>query len=247
MLQKISRSHLERGFITMLYPGATVSDTDTGIGSIGRIDHARVSGGGFIPMHPHVNDEILSYFRSGKGEHKDSEGFVEIIGRERLMLMKAGKSFYHEERMFDEGEPLEGLQIFIRPGKKDLSPEVRFMELETLHSENKWRLIASPTTETTFQFSSQTWIYDTKLLHGNSLALPVLAKEQLTCLLYVFKGDVNIQSENRRLVSLDVKESAVIKDEAITITANEDTELVLFVTDEEAEIFKDGMYSGNQK
>jgi len=247
MLQKIGISHIDRGSITILYPGMAHSDTDTGIGSIGRIDHAKVVGGGFIPMHPHINDEILSYFRSGKAEHKDSEGFVEIIGGERLMLMKAGRSFYHEERMFDEGEPLEGLQIFIRPVKKDLTPEVHFLELDTLHSENKWRLIASPTAETKFQFSSQTWIYDTKLLQNNSLALPTLARQQLTCLLYAFKGNANIRSEDGTVVSLAPKESAVIKDEKITIIANDDTELVLFVTDEEAEIFKEGMYSGNQK
>ena len=247
MLQKIEHTHKDKGFISILYPGTSLSAGDTGIGSIGRIDHAKISGGGFIPMHPHVNDEILSYFRSGKAEHKDSEGFVETIGRERLMLMKAGSSFYHEERMFDDGgEPLEGLQIFIRPGKKDLTPEVHFMDLETLHSENKWRLLASPTTETTFQFSSQTWIYDTKLIRGHTLALPALAKEQLTCLLYVFKGNASIQAENDAVVSLIIKESAVIKDEVITVTANEDTELVLFVTDEQAEIFKGGMYSGNQ-
>jgi len=246
MLQKIGISKIDRGFITILYPGTTVLENETGIGSIGRIDHANFSGDSFIKMHPHVNDEILSYFRSGKSEHKDSEGFVEYIGKERLMLMKAGKLFYHEERMIDEGEPLEGLQIFIRPGKKDLPPEVHFLELEELHSENKWRLIASPTEETKFQFSSQTWIYDTKLLQNNKIALPKLARENLTCLLYVFKGNAKIQSETNADISLVAKESVVIKNQEITITANQDTEFVLFVTDEQTEIFKGGMYSGDQ-
>jgi hypothetical protein len=39
----------------------------------------------------------------------------------------------------------------------------------------------------------------------------------------------------------------VFKDEHVVITADEDAELVLFVTDEEGEIFKGGMYSGNQR
>ena len=150
--------------------------------------------------------------------------------------------------MFDDGEkPLEGLQIFIRPGVKDLTPEVHFMDLESLHSENEWRLLASPTTQTSFQFSSQTWIYDTKLIQGNTLALPALVKEQLTCLLYAFKGMVSIQAENGTELTLAEKDSAIIKSEVIKIIANEDTELVLFVTDEQAQIFKGGMYSGNQR
>jgi len=231
------------GPIKILYPGVAVSNTDTGIGSIGRIDHPEIHGNTVIRMHPHINDEILSYFRTGKAEHSDSEGFVKMIGKKTLMLMKAGKSFYHEEKIIGEGEPLEGLQIFIRPGKKDLQPEVVFLELESLHSENKWRLLASPEPETTFQFSSQTWLYDMKLLRGSSSEIPELPKNGLTALLYVFQGAIRVNDS----IDLKKKEGIVFKDEHVVITASEDAELVLFVTDESAEIFKDGMYSGNQR
>jgi redox-sensitive bicupin YhaK (pirin superfamily) len=156
--------------------------------------------------------------------------------------MKAGKSFYHEEKIIGQGEPLEGLQIFIRPGKKDLQPEVIFLDLESVHSENKWRLLASPDPETTFQFSSQTWLYDMKLLQGSSSEIPELAKNNLTALLYVFQGSVQVND----IINLRKKESIVFKNETIVINASEDAELVLFITDEDGEIFKDGMFSGNQ-
>lgn len=243
MLQKINQSSLDRDFMTMLYPGSAISDNETGIGSIGRIDHAKSSGNKIIPMHPHVNDEILSYFRSGQVEHRDSEGFVEIIGKNKLMLMKAGKLFFHEEKMYDLNEPFEGLQIFIRPGTADLKPEVVFLELESLHSENKWRLFASPIDETTFKFSSQTWIYDIKLLRNSITALPELSRKGLTSLLYVFNGKALVNNS----IDLSKKESLLVKEEQISITTDEDTELVLLVTDEQAETFNDGMYSGNQK
>lgn len=246
MLQKISGSDFDKGFITILYPGSAVSDNETGIGSIGRIDHPGSSSNLLVAMHPHVNDEILSYFRTGKCEHKDSEGFIETIGGNKLMLMKAGKLFYHEEQILAEHEEFEGLQIFIRPGEKDLKPEVVFWDLEELHSENKWRLLASPTNETTFQFSSQTWVYDMKLLAGDQTTLPNLARSGLTCLLYVFKGSVEVAPETNRSISLLKKESVVIKNETIMVSADQDAELVLFVTDEQSEIYSDGMYSGNK-
>lgn len=230
------------GPIKILYPGTAVSNTDTGIGSIGRIDHPEIHGNTIIRMHPHINDEILSYFRTGQAEHSDSEGFVKTIGKKTLMLMKAGKSFYHEEKILGQDEPMEGLQIFIRPSKKDLNPEVVFLDLKTIHSENKWRLLASPNPDTTFQFSSQTWLYDMKLLQGNSSEIPELPKSNLTALLYVFQGSVQVNST----IDLRKKEGIVFKNESIIINAPEDAELVLFVTDEEGEIFKDGMYSGNQ-
>jgi redox-sensitive bicupin YhaK (pirin superfamily) len=157
--------------------------------------------------------------------------------------MKAGKSFFHEEKIIGEPEPLEGLQIFIRPGKKDLNPQVIFLELENFHSENRWRLLASPHSETTFQFSSQTWLYDTKLSENSTIRLPQLPGENLTCLLYVFQGKINVNGQ----ISLEKKEALIIKGEEISInTADEKAELVLFITDEDGEIFNGGMYSGNQ-
>lgn len=243
MIRKIGHKNFSgRGAIQILYPGLALGENDTGIGSIGRIDHAEVRGGGTVPMHPHVNDEILSYFRSGKGLHRDSEGFEEIIGKERMMYMKAGKLFYHEETMIGNDEVLEGLQIFIRPGEKDLKPEVIFWDLDKLHSENEWRLVASGTPQTLFQFSSETWIYDTKLLNGASISLPTLPKEGLTLLLYVFKGEITINNN----FDLIKKEAIVIRDESVNISTNTGAELVLFATNEKSQIFKDGMYSGNK-
>lgn len=242
MVQKISKyEFLGNGPIKMLYPGKGIGKGDTGIGSIGRIDHPAFRGKTVIPMHPHSNDEILSYFRTGKAEHKDSEGMEKTIGGKTLMLMKAGKVVFHEEKINGQEELFEGLQIFIRPKKKDLVPEVKFLTLPELHSENEWRLIASPSDESTFQFSSSTWIYDTRLVKGNNIQLPTF-ENHLTILIYTFQGEVNINKE----LNLKKMDSLLVRNETVSIESIEDSELVLFVTDEGAEVFKEGMYSGNK-
>lgn len=243
MLQKISHDTFRgHGPIKTLYPGAVLSNVDTGLGSIGRIDHAFFKGHQRIAMHPHVNDEIFSYFRTGKVHHLDSEGFKATIGGKHLMLMKAGKLFYHEENIDGAEEPQEGLQIFIRPGQKDLKPEVIFHDLDELHSENRWRLLASPTSETAFQFSSQTWLYDVKLSKGKILELPELPNQNLTALLYVYQGAIEI---NQKL-PLVKQDAVIIKDEKISIQTEHGCELVLFLTDEQASIYSGGMFSGNK-
>ena len=81
-----------------------------------------------------------------------------------------------------------------------------------------------------------------KIKENTPFALPELPKNNLSCLLYVFKGNIQVNDT----INLDKKESLIIKDEPISIVANEESELVLFVTDEAAEIFKDGMFSGNK-
>lgn len=233
--KKIGNAHIK-----ILYPGNVIENSnDSGLGSIGRIDHANIGGNVTIKMHPHINDDILSYFRSGHAVHTDSEGFQAIVSRNKLMLMKAGKLFYHEETM---PEPLEGLQIFIRPKSKDLKPEVIFQDLNEADSADTWRLLASPTEQTQLQFSSETWIYDAKLTNGKTIDLPDLPKNELTGLLYVFQGNVVLNND----INLLKGESILFKNEQIDINALEASELVLFLTDENAEYYDGGMYSGNK-
>lgn len=158
------------------------------------------------------------------------------------MLMKAGKSLFHEEKILNENGKLEGLQIFIRPKSKDLKPQVIFHELLTIHSENEWRLLASPTNKASLQFSSDTWIYDIQLTQNRDYVLPELPIENGSCLLYVFQGKVTVNAT----IMLTKGESLFIQDETVTIRSDITAELVLFVTDESSAYFDGGMYSGNQ-
>ncbi|REC64374.1 nuclease PIN [Chryseobacterium pennae] len=241
MLKKIDNSKkMGNAHISILYPGLDLTDNDTGYYSIGRIDQAHIHGGAVIKMHPHINDDILSYFRTGKVKHTDSEGFTEFITPNRLMLMKAGQLFYHEEAILDEQE---GLQIFIRPGEKDAKPEVIFQELDKVHSMNQWRLIASPdASKTKLQLSSNTWIYDMQITPGQDFSLPETFGEDFGALLYVFQGSLKVNDT----ISLSKGESVFVKGESIRFNTQDKAELVLFVTDTHSPYYDGGMYSGNQ-
>ena len=230
------------GSIRVFYPGTKVSNTDTGIASIGRIDHAQFEGDTLISMHPHVNDEILTYVRSGHIEHLDSEGYTASLNKTHLMLMKAGKSFFHEEQIVDKGEPLTALQIFVRPAEKDLQPEVSFRTLEHATSDDKWRMIASPDEQSELRFSSKTWLYDMHCSAVGEFALPCELTDGKLGLLYVFNGEIEIKGG----VRLRTQEAIIATNEAINFLANRQTDVVLFVTDQTAPSFAGGMFSGNQ-
>ncbi|MBR0882439.1 pirin family protein, partial [Bradyrhizobium liaoningense] len=67
------RGDWNRGFaVEILYPGQTLKVGDSGISAIGRIDRARVAAGHVVAMHPHRDDEILTYVRAGSMLHRDS-------------------------------------------------------------------------------------------------------------------------------------------------------------------------------
>lgn len=229
--------------IEILYPGLIFPNSnDTGIAGIGRIDQAKVTPGTLIPMHPHVDDEILTYLRKGKVKHLDSEGHTAEISNSKLMLMNAGASFYHEELVL-EGGTLEGLQIFIRPETGGLKPRVQFHDLRETYSINQWRKLAGRGEGYPLEIRSSTWILDNRMTEGSIQSLSHLPLENLLSLFYVFAGTIQVNDD----ILLQAGESIIIENRNPVFRALETSDVVLFITDPRAEFYKGGMYSGNQK
>lgn len=241
MIKKITNAEkFGNSHISILYPGNAIDHDDTGIGSIGRIDQANIGGGTTIKMHPHINDEILSYFRIGNVIHTDSANNTETISRKKLMLMKAGKVFYHEEQMLDK---LEGLQIFIRPQTKDYIPEVIFHELENENSVNEWRLLASSNSKTEIEFTSETEIYDIQIDNHEIYKTPISELENSISILYVFQGQISLENN----LTLTKGECIIFDEKEVSFNTTSTAELVLFATNKNQNCFKEGMFSGNKK
>lgn len=239
--RSIKRRHGNGGFgIEILWPGLVNDGDDSGIGTIGRIDHAHVLPGTLIAMHPHRDDEILTYLRSGRVLHSDSEGHTSEVSNRRLMLMGAGHRFEHEEQV-QPGEDLTGLQIFLRPANGGLPPQVRFRNLEDVFSKDAWRLLAGPDAGEVLQVRSQSWVHDARLSEGVPLVLPAVEAESPLHLVYVFDGKIAIAG-----LTLVTGESALLSSRA-TINAEQTSDLVVFTTDLTSTVFKGGMFSGNQR
>ncbi len=233
-LKKFGNNH-----ISIMYPGTSIGLNDSGIGSIGRIDHAKIMGATTIKMHPHKNDEILSYFRVGNAQHIDSENYSEIIGRNNLMLMNAGQGFYHEEHIPDG---LEGLQIFIRPKTPNEQPKVDFLPLVHEDSFDEWRLLASNQPESKLHFTSDTEIFDMSISSGKVHFFAQTCIKRPYYILYCFKGEISVND------SIDlVQGECIVTDQRQTyFRTNKKAEVVLFTTDPIQDCFKQGMYSENQ-
>jgi redox-sensitive bicupin YhaK (pirin superfamily) len=236
----IKRGHSAGGFgIEILFPGIKLSSGDSGVGAIARIDQARFMPGSIVPMHAHKDDEILTYLRSGQVIHRDTVGNVEEISPNRLMLMNAGHSFQHEEESLPGSEPLQALQIFMRPREANLEPQVQFHDFGATYSHDKWRLIAGPA-GAPLVIRADAWIHDARLAAGLSLALPAPPVPDTVRLVYVFAGNVVVAG-----IALAAGESLLLDGDHYEILAQERSDLVLFTTDLSAPVFKGGMFSGN--
>jgi quercetin 2,3-dioxygenase len=232
------KRHGSGGFgIEILYPGLAEPGGDSGIGAIGRIDHARVTAGTVVKMHPHRDDEILTYLRSGRVLHRDSVGHVEEISSTRLMMMNAGHSFEHEEEVL-EG-PLEALQIFLRPEAADLEPMVQFHDFGAALAETDWRLLAGPEAAP-LTVRAAAWVQDRHLAAQQAAALPPPPVATAARLLYLFRGRASVAGN-----VLDAGDSLLLGPGDHTVLAETASDLILFTTDPEAAVFRGGMFSGN--
>lgn len=239
MKRGAKRGNPDRGFsLEIIYPGLTFERGDSGVGAIGRIDRAHIHPGHTISMHPHRDDEILTYVRVGSMLHKDTVGHREEIRPNRLMMMNAGHTFQHEETILGS-EPQEALQIFLRPRATSLEPKVQFHDFGEAVSVDAWRLLAAPS-GAPLEVRAQVWVQDTRLTGGKTLPLPQVQALGATRLLYVFSGDVRVGE-----LVLEAGEGAFLSEREIEVASNSGADLVLFTTDEKAPVFKGGMFSGN--
>ena len=117
---------------------------DPGFGLLGAFDHARLQPGVVVAMHQHRNDEIFSYMRRGTMLHEDTSGARLPLTPTHVAVMNAGSGMWHEERVPDDGEPVEMLQIFVRPREDELPPNFQSREFPQAESLNAWRLLVGP-------------------------------------------------------------------------------------------------------
>ena len=228
--------------IQILYPGLAVPQfNDSGFATLGRIDHARIAPGSQVPMHSHRDDEILTYLRAGKVQHRDSMGKTVILSNKKLMMMNAGATFSHEELVLEEGGVLEGLQIYIRPEAADLQPQVQFYVLPEVYSSNQWRKIAGYGVDYPLQIRSRTWLMDMRAGQGGETLLPEAPAENTAFLFYVFNGEVQVNET----IHLNTGESVLIAAESPLFKAIRTSDIVLFITQPNAAYFDGGMNSGN--
>jgi redox-sensitive bicupin YhaK (pirin superfamily) len=235
----VKRGDWQRGFgVEIFYPGTALSQGDSGIGAIGRIDRALIQPGHVIAMHPHKDDEIFTYKRGGRMLHLDTVGNREEVNAHRLMMMNAGHTFQHEEQVIGD-EPTKALQIFLRPRAGDLQPMVQFHDFEDVYSDNAWRLLVAPQ-GATFEVRADAWVRDAHLDAGRTLAIPALPTATAVNLLFVFEGEVRLGD-----LTIVGGELYYLGNTGGEIEAEESSDLVLFTTDCAAPVFKGGMFSGN--
>ncbi|WP_262266105.1 pirin family protein [Microvirga yunnanensis] len=127
----------------------------------------------WITMHEHVQDEIISYVPQCVMRRDDRTTGKLIAEPNHLMVMNAGRSFWHEEHTLAGEPPLRMLQIFVRPHTLDLEPTIQHGPL-VAPEPNRWRHLVGPEgSAAPFFVRNDVDIYDIRLEAGASTMLPL--------------------------------------------------------------------------
>jgi quercetin 2,3-dioxygenase len=176
-----------------------------------------------FPTHPHRDMEIITYVLEGKLEHKDSLGTGSVILPGDGQRMTAGRGIQHSEFNPSQNEKVHLYQIWILPEKKSLEPSYEQKAFPAEEKAGKLRLIASPDArDGSVKINQDARLYATLLKPGEEVRHK-FSKDRHGWL-QVAKGNVEMNGKK-----LSAGDGAAISDESsVTITASDDSEVLLF-------------------
>lgn len=113
-----------------------------------------------FPSHPHDNMEIITLPIKGAIAHKDSMGNITTIQQGDIQVMSAGSGIEHSEYNPSTTLTAEGLQIWIFPNKKNVTPRYQKWNYSSHLEPNKLLPILSPD-----ELQTGVWIHQQAWFH----------------------------------------------------------------------------------
>ena len=154
------------------------------------------------PWHPHRGFETVTYLLAGEMEHEDSVGSKGTLSPGDVQWMTAGKGIIHSEmptsKMIAKGGLIHGFQIWVNLLAKDKMIEPRYQEIPSNESniaekEGVWaRVIAGEClgVESSIDTMIPITMIHVKMDKGSKLEKSL--QDDLNCMIYVFKGSIDI-------------------------------------------------------
>jgi redox-sensitive bicupin YhaK (pirin superfamily) len=229
-------THDQGGFRTNFdFPGRNLpGHADHGYGPLATVVESFMDPDTLIPMHPHRDEEIVSWVPAGVMRHDDGEGNRLVTDPEHLMVMNAGRGFRHEERTLAGDPPLRMLQIFVRPHSLGLEPGIQHEPLPDPVA-GEWRHLFGPEgSEAPLHVRNAVHLYDCRLGAGDRIPLP--EREGFDAYVYVFEGSV--EADGTRFERNET--GLLVGGGTPTLRAREDSVVVCFLVDPDALVTRQG-------
>ena len=183
-----------------------------------------IAGGMGFGTHPHDNMEIITIPLEGDLEHKDSMGNGTVIKHGDVQVMSAGTGITHSEYNHNKTKPVQLLQIWVFPNKRNVTPRYDQITLDVNERRNKLQQILSPNSD-----DEGVWIHQDAWFHigrfdQNFETTYTWKKQGNGVYVFVIKGDITVNG-----TALNERDgSGIWNTDSMSIQANSaDAELLI--------------------
>ncbi|WP_394791157.1 pirin family protein [Rhodoferax sp.] len=178
-----------------------------------------------FPMHRHQDVDILTYVRRGAITHEDSLGNKHTIQAGDVQAMRAGSGISHSE--FNAGdEPTWLYQIWLEPRKRGAAPSWQTRHFPRHERDAGLVVLASghPDDEGAMPIDADARLLAATLRKGKHLSYRLAPGRAM----YIVTTSAAVEANG---LILQTRDGLLVHDEdTVTITAHDDTEIVIIET-----------------
>ena len=174
------------------------------------------------PLHPHRQNEVVTYVAGGEFRHEDEHGKGGVLHQGGVQHTTVGSGMYHAEINNRPDVPMRFIQIWFMPERLNLRPSVEQREVPRNERTNRWLPLVSSRLPGTLPLRADGSVLASFLEAGRSIQFPV--EEGRGLYLYVLDGGP-VDGNGAALRALDAAQVTGRGD--LLVSSKNDGELLL--------------------
>lgn len=194
----------------------------TQFGTLRVFNDDTLSPGAVWPLHPHLENEVVTYCAGGEFRHEDEHGKGGILRKGWVQHTTIGRGMWHSEINNRPDEPMRFIQMWFFPSRPGLDPKVEQKQVEKRERENHFLPIVSNHHPGALPIASEAEVFSCLLEAGREAAHAI----RPGCGIYLYNvegGIVEVNGES--LVPLAAAQ--ITMEKAVRVAAQGDAELLL--------------------
>ncbi len=193
-----------------------------GFGTLETLSEDRLQPGATVPPHAHLDTEIVTCVREGALAYEDSMGGTGIVNAGEFHRLTAGRGIRHSETNVSRTNWAHFFQIWLRPSETGLEPGHEQKRFSAAERRGVLCVVASPDGRNgSLHLHQDALVYSAMLFPGQHLVheLP----QGRSAWLHLVSGEVLLGD----VVLTTGDGAAITAERAVSLTAREETELLL--------------------
>jgi len=178
--------------------------------------------GAVWPLHPHRDNEVVTYVAAGEFRHADERGQGGVLKKGWVQHTTVGRGMWHSEINNLPDQPMRFIQMWFYPAKHDLAPAVEQKAIEKADRTDRFLLLVSNKDEGALPIVSDARVVSSFLHAGKSEHYDLGNGRGIY--LYVLEGGP-ITVNGTEIPTLGA--AMITEEPAIDVFAAQDTELLL--------------------